>query len=217
MNVLWYMCAPDGAYPWQPEGSRTIDYGYYRQLAQAYAAADIYTHSSRRGESYGVSLIEAMAAGLPVVVNATPWRDNAQIEVVDHMKTGLIANSAQSFSAAIEHLHDHPELREQMGKQGREKAMHMYNADMVCRSLAQIIGLTLRQKNLPCPAASELNGEPAPALPQLEAYWTTERGERERMNWQDVTPRRVVAPLRQLAWGLVDTGEWAGHRLGVLD
>ena len=36
MNVLWYMCAPDGAYPWQPEGSRQVDYGYYRQLAQAY-------------------------------------------------------------------------------------------------------------------------------------------------------------------------------------
>lgn len=36
MNVLWYMCAPDGAYPWKAEGSRTIDYGYYKQLAQAY-------------------------------------------------------------------------------------------------------------------------------------------------------------------------------------
>lgn len=36
MNVFWYMCAPDGAYPWKPEGSRQVDYGYYRQLAQAY-------------------------------------------------------------------------------------------------------------------------------------------------------------------------------------
>ncbi|WP_339114718.1 LLM class flavin-dependent oxidoreductase [Thioclava sp. GXIMD2076] len=36
MNVLWYMCAPDGHYPWKPEGSRTVDYGYYKQLAQAY-------------------------------------------------------------------------------------------------------------------------------------------------------------------------------------
>ncbi|MEL4070117.1 LLM class flavin-dependent oxidoreductase [Ochrobactrum sp. GPK 3] len=36
MNVLWYMCAPDGAYPWKPEGSRVVDYGYYKQLAQAY-------------------------------------------------------------------------------------------------------------------------------------------------------------------------------------
>jgi len=36
MNVLWYMCAPDGAYPWKSEGSRVVDYGYYKQLAQAY-------------------------------------------------------------------------------------------------------------------------------------------------------------------------------------
>ena len=36
MNVLWYMCAPDGPYPWTPEGSRRVDYGYFRQLAIAY-------------------------------------------------------------------------------------------------------------------------------------------------------------------------------------
>jgi len=36
MNVLWYMCAPDGLYPWAPQGSRRVDYGYYRQLALAY-------------------------------------------------------------------------------------------------------------------------------------------------------------------------------------
>jgi alkanesulfonate monooxygenase len=30
------MCAPDGAYPWTPSGSRRVDYGYYRQLALAY-------------------------------------------------------------------------------------------------------------------------------------------------------------------------------------
>jgi alkanesulfonate monooxygenase len=36
MNVLWYMCAPDGAYPWSPQGSRSVDYGYFRQLALAY-------------------------------------------------------------------------------------------------------------------------------------------------------------------------------------
>ncbi|WP_425646406.1 LLM class flavin-dependent oxidoreductase [Agrobacterium leguminum] len=36
MNVFWYMCAPDGAYPWQPEGSRKVDLGYYKQLALAY-------------------------------------------------------------------------------------------------------------------------------------------------------------------------------------
>ncbi|MGU3576529.1 LLM class flavin-dependent oxidoreductase [Brucellaceae bacterium C25G] len=36
MNIFWYMCAPDGAYPWKPEGSRHVDLGYYKQLAMAY-------------------------------------------------------------------------------------------------------------------------------------------------------------------------------------
>lgn len=36
MNVLWYMCAPDGPYPWRPDGSREVDHGYFRQLALAY-------------------------------------------------------------------------------------------------------------------------------------------------------------------------------------
>jgi alkanesulfonate monooxygenase len=36
MNVLWYMCAPDGPYPWAPEGSRPVDYSYFQQLAKAY-------------------------------------------------------------------------------------------------------------------------------------------------------------------------------------
>lgn len=36
MNILWYMCAPDGAYPWAPEGSRRLDYSYFQQLAKAY-------------------------------------------------------------------------------------------------------------------------------------------------------------------------------------
>lgn len=36
MRVLWYLCAPDGAYPWRADGSRTVDAGYLRQLAIAY-------------------------------------------------------------------------------------------------------------------------------------------------------------------------------------
>ena len=36
MQVLWYMCAPDGAYPWNPKGSRQLDLAYFQQLAKAY-------------------------------------------------------------------------------------------------------------------------------------------------------------------------------------
>lgn len=36
MNVLWYLTAPDGRYPWQPDGARKVDYAYLQQLARAY-------------------------------------------------------------------------------------------------------------------------------------------------------------------------------------
>jgi len=36
MNLLWYMCAPDGRYPWTPQGSRQMDLSYFQQLAKAY-------------------------------------------------------------------------------------------------------------------------------------------------------------------------------------
>jgi alkanesulfonate monooxygenase len=36
VKILWYLCAPDGPFPWRPEGTRRVDHGYFRQLALAY-------------------------------------------------------------------------------------------------------------------------------------------------------------------------------------
>ena len=36
MNVLWYLTAPDGRYPWRADGARKMDYAYLQQLARAY-------------------------------------------------------------------------------------------------------------------------------------------------------------------------------------
>lgn len=35
MNVFWYIVPSDGQYPWQPKGSRVVDYAYLQQLARA--------------------------------------------------------------------------------------------------------------------------------------------------------------------------------------
>jgi len=36
MNLLWYLTAPDGRYPWKQGGARQMDYAYLQQLARAY-------------------------------------------------------------------------------------------------------------------------------------------------------------------------------------
>lgn len=34
MEILWYLTAPDGPYPWNKKGARKIDYAYMQQLAR---------------------------------------------------------------------------------------------------------------------------------------------------------------------------------------
>lgn len=34
-EVLWYIIPQDGAYPWEPEGSRTVDFDYLKQVSAA--------------------------------------------------------------------------------------------------------------------------------------------------------------------------------------
>src|SRR5206468_12534283 len=56
------------------------------ELPPIHAACDLYLGPSTGGESFGVVLIEAMAAGLPVVASDTPGYD----EVITDENQGLL-------------------------------------------------------------------------------------------------------------------------------
>jgi glycosyltransferase involved in cell wall biosynthesis len=45
----------------------------HNEVADYYRAADVFTLSSTAAEGFGIAIIEAMAAGLPVVVNDDPY------------------------------------------------------------------------------------------------------------------------------------------------
>ncbi|WP_259517347.1 glycosyltransferase family 4 protein [Halanaeroarchaeum sp. HSR-CO] len=81
-----------------------------------YATIDVLAHTSAIGESYGYVIAEAMANGVVPVVDSTPMRDNAQIELVNHGHSGYVANSPQSYGEAITKLLNDNKLRRQFGK-----------------------------------------------------------------------------------------------------
>ena len=60
-------------------------------------------------------MLEAFTLGLPAVVNATPWRDNSQIEIVDHMVDGIVANTPCDYAEAIAFLNRDRARRLDMG------------------------------------------------------------------------------------------------------
>ncbi|HTQ06388.1 MAG TPA: glycosyltransferase family 4 protein [Polyangiaceae bacterium] len=108
----------------------------FERVGGLYKASDLMLHASGIGESFGLAVAEAMFHGLPVVVDSTPELDNAQVEVVEHERTGLVVRSSAGFVAAARRLARNPDERAAFGRAGHERAATWF-ADRVVRGTWQ--------------------------------------------------------------------------------
>lgn len=89
-------------------------------LPRCYASADVYASPALGGESFGIVLLEAMAAGVPLVASDIPGyrsvaRDGEQGRLVPPDDPGALAD-------ALGALLDNAALRAAMGRAGRRTA-----------------------------------------------------------------------------------------------
>ena len=106
------------------------------ELAAFYGGLAVLAHANDTGESFGLVIAEAMACGLPVVTHpAQGDRDNAQLELVDHGVTGLVAETAEQYAQAVGWLLSHPEQARAMGLAGRDKAQRLFRAQDIAARL----------------------------------------------------------------------------------
>jgi phosphatidylinositol alpha 1,6-mannosyltransferase len=103
------------------------------ELATAYAAFDVFVHTGTE-ETFGQTLQEAHAAGVPVVAP----RSGGPIDLVDHGTNGYLfeADNESQLRAFVEALAIDPALRARMGEAGRRTVLGTSWAG-VC---AQLVG-----------------------------------------------------------------------------
>lgn len=102
----------------------------------AYAAADVVCQVSRWEEVFGYVIAEAMSSSKPMVAT----RVGGIPELVEDGKTGFVVDrgDAQAIADKILKLVADPELREKMGRAGREVALEKF--DLV-RNVEQVVSL----------------------------------------------------------------------------
>ncbi|MFH1914962.1 MAG: glycosyltransferase family 4 protein [Pseudomonadota bacterium] len=118
-------------------------------IAGFLAPVSLLAHANDTGETFGLVIAEAMACGLPVVTHPCPGpRDNAQLELVEHGVTGLVAFDAAEYSQAVIHLLTHPAEARRMGRAGRDKAIALFRAQAVTARLETLYLELLARKGI---------------------------------------------------------------------
>jgi glycosyltransferase-like protein len=99
------------------EQVKLIEFIEEEEVPQYYAAADVYVMPSRM-EGWGIGLMEAMAAGKPVIAT----RAGGIPELVAHGKNGLLVEPGDisALAEALCQLLDSRKLRKKLGKNGIE-------------------------------------------------------------------------------------------------
>ncbi|MBC8985441.1 glycosyltransferase [Pedobacter sp. N36a] len=111
-----------------------------QELLYYYKTIDIFLAASAIGESFGMVIAEAMTAGTPVLTISTEDRDNAQIELVDHHKTGMVTKADQhQIASALQYLYEDEAARTRLSSASKEKIVNAYKAQKIVGSLEQLI------------------------------------------------------------------------------
>jgi glycosyltransferase involved in cell wall biosynthesis len=105
--------------------------GFRSDVDRAIAELDLVVHASTKGEPFGQVIIEAMAAGKPVVAT----NGGGVPEIVEDGRTGILVpmGDAQAMAQAICRILSNPVGAKAMGRQGRKRVADHFTLQQTAR------------------------------------------------------------------------------------
>lgn len=174
--------------------------GHVEDVAPVLASLDVFGYPLSANPGAELAVQEAMTAGVPPVVFGLGGLRDA----VQHGVTGLVVDSEEEYTRALEHLHADPGERRRLGANARDFAARSFGAEASARRLLEVYRELLRGPK----RRRRWPGEPesgaalfARSLGEAgEPFRISLRGgDRERV---EAAERRIAGSSRLMLWGL---------------
>lgn len=110
--------------------------GFVTDTVSALQGLDIVVHASTVGEPFGQVIIEGMAASKPVIATA----GGGVPEIVSHGVTGILVpmSDVEALAQAMQKLIEDPELRVELGRQGRVEVERAFQIETVADNVLHL-------------------------------------------------------------------------------
>jgi glycosyltransferase involved in cell wall biosynthesis len=112
--------------------------------ADVYRMLDVAVHASTRPEPFGLTIVEAMGCGKPVVISAAGGAE--ELFIPEHDGLGHAPGDATELAGAIARLAANPALRAQLGANARRTAVERFSHERYGREMAAIYSACRRMR-----------------------------------------------------------------------